>query len=429
MAQRSKFPPVFWIANTIEVLERFAYYGIYFGFGIYMTSLGYSRDQLGIVQSLFLLLSYAMPIVSGTFADRYGFKKVLIVSYLAYLPAILLLLFTKSFSGIALTMLFIGFAAGIFKPLIAGTVRLTTDGTNKTVGFGIFYLMVNIGGSLGPIVAGYLRAISWNHAFVASAIAIGFMMLITVLFYKEPPREPSGETLGQKLREIGVVLSDAKFATFLILLGFFFWLPFWAFFNLCALYVDSNVDTASLYDSIAALVGPSVAGLFSHVGDDGKRRVLGETISHTGWIIMLFQLPVSWMFERFRAMPSFMFGLVVAAAGLAILGLAATGPATFVFLGILLFAVGEMITSPRIQEYITWIAPKEKAGLYMGSNFLGTMIGGFTSGFTYTSLYGRFNDAGNPQMIWYVMAGHTLLAVVVFWAFVKIAGEFKEQEA
>jgi proton-dependent oligopeptide transporter, POT family len=64
----------------------------------------------------------------------------------------------------------------------------------------------------------------------------------------------------------------------------------------------------------------------------------------------------------------------------------------FVFLGIFLFAIGEMITSPRIQEYITWIAPKEKAGLYMGSNFLATGIGGFTSGITYTSLYGYFSD-------------------------------------
>jgi len=81
------------------VLERFAYYGIYFGFGIYMTQLGYSRDQLGIIQSIFLLFSYAIPVVSGTFADRFGFKKVLIVSYLAYLPSILLLMLTKSFSG------------------------------------------------------------------------------------------------------------------------------------------------------------------------------------------------------------------------------------------------------------------------------------------------------------------------------------------
>ncbi len=434
MSQRTPFPRVFWVANLIEVLERFSYYGIYFGFGIYMTSLGYSRDQLGIVQSVFLLLSYCVPVVSGTFADRYGFKKVLIVSYLAYLPSILLLILTKSFSGIALTMLSIGVAAGIFKPLIAGTVRVTSDGTNKTLGFGIFYMMVNIGGSLGPIVAGYLRAISWNLAFMASAASIGAMMLITILFYKEPPREATGETLGQKLREIGTVLSDLKFSLFLVLLGLFFWLPFWAFFNLCALYVDSNLDTAALYRALDAglgwlpFVGPWLVSVLSHE-QDGVRRVLGESISHTGWMIMVLQLPVSWIFERRRAMPSFMLGLAVAAVGLVILGLAAAGAASLVFLGILLFAIGEMITSPRIQEYITWIAPKEKAGLYMGSNFLAVAIGGFTSGFFYTSGYGRFDAAGHAEYIWYVMAAHMALGIAVFWAFVRFAGEFKEQEA
>src|SRR6185503_6686671 len=228
--RRSSFPRVFWVANIIEVLERFAYYGIYFGFGIYMTHLGFKREQLGIVQSLFLLLSYSIPLISGTFADRFGFKKVLIISYVAYLPSILLLMFTKSFSGIVLTMLSIGLAAGIFKPLIAGTVRVTTDATNKTLGFGIFYAMVNIGGSFGPIVAGRLRAISWNYAFAAAAVSIVLMLIVTILFYKEPPREQTGETLGQRLRGIGVALSDAKFSTFLVLLGFFFWLPFWAFF-------------------------------------------------------------------------------------------------------------------------------------------------------------------------------------------------------
>jgi proton-dependent oligopeptide transporter, POT family len=88
-----------------------------------------------------------------------------------------------------------------------------------------------------------------------------------------------------------------------------------------------------------------------------------------------------------------------------------------------------MITSPRIQEYITWLAPKEKAGLYMGANYLATMIGGFASGFTYTILYGHLNQTGHPEYVWYIMAAHTLLAVVVFWAFVRIAGEFREQEA
>lgn len=163
MAKRTPFPRVFWIANSVEIFERFAYYGIYIGFGIYMEYLGYTKAQLGIVQSLFLLVSYVVPVISGTFADRFGFKKVLIVSYLAYLPSILLLLLTKSFSGIALTMLSIGLAAGIFKPLISGTVRAVTDKTNKTnktLGFGIFYQMVNVGASFGPLIAGKLRAIS-----------------------------------------------------------------------------------------------------------------------------------------------------------------------------------------------------------------------------------------------------------------------------
>ena len=426
---RTAFPPVFWVANVIEVLERFSYYGIYFGFGIYMTKLGYSRDQLGVVQSLFLLLSYSMPIISGTFADRYGFKKVLIASYFAYLPAILLLMVTKSFSGIALTMLSIGFAAGVFKPLIAGTVRVTTDTTNKTLGFGIFYAMVNIGGSFGPVVAGRLRAISWDLAFEVAAASIGVMMLITIFFYKEPPREPSTETLGQRFQGIVSTLADAKFTVFLILLGVFFWLPFWSFFNLCALYVDTNVDTARCYQDLKAVLGVTVADFLSAPDKEGVRRIMGETISHTGYIIMVFQLAVSGIFGRFRALPSFMFGLVVAAAGLAVLGLARGAGAGMVVLGIFLFAVGEMITSPRVQEYITWIAPKEKAGLYMGSNFLATMIGGSTSGLIYTTLYGSLSKAGHPEQVWYVMAGHLLLGVLAFWCFVRVAGEFQEQKA
>ncbi|HEU4383263.1 MAG TPA: MFS transporter [Anaeromyxobacteraceae bacterium] len=426
---RTPFPRVFWVANLVEVLERFAYYGIYVGFGIYMESLGYSRGQLGIVQSVFLFLSYVTPVVSGTFADRFGFKKVLIVSYLAYLPSILLLILTRSFSGIALTMLSIGLAAGIFKPLISGTVRAVTDKTNKTLGFGIFYAMVNVGGSFGPLVAGRLRAISWDWAFAANAAAVVVMLLITVFFYEEPPRQIEGVTLGQKVREIGVALSDLKFAAFLVILGLFFWLPFWAFFNLCAVYVDRNLDTARLYLSLRDVLGETAAGFVSQ-SRDGTPRLLGEAISHTGYIIMILQVAVSRFFEKRAAIPSFMLGLAVAAAGFAVIGQARVGDPALVFLGIFLFASGEMIASPRIQEYITWIAPKEKAGLYMGSNFLATGIGGALSGVVYTSgLYGWLRDLGRPEVVWYVMAAHLALGVAVIAAFVKVAGEFKEQEA
>lgn len=426
MAERTPFPKVFWVANSVEVLERFAYYGIYLGFGIYMEYLGYTKAQLGIVQTIFLFVSYMIPVISGTFADRFGFKKVLIVSYLAYLPSILLLIATKSFSGIALTMLSIGLAAGIFKPLVSGTVRAVTDKTNKTLGFGVFYAMVNVGASFGPLVMGKLRAISWNYAFLAAAITIGFMLLITILFYKEPKREIEGATLSNKFKDMAVALSDVKFAMFLLVLGVFFWIPFWAFFNLLAMYVDRNLDTARLYLNVQSVFGSGVANIISH-DVEGVRRLLGESISHTGYIIMILQVFISRILEKFRAIPSFSFGMFMAAVGLVFLGFANISAPAWVFLGILLFAIGEMISSPRIQEYITWIAPKEKAGLYMGTNFLAIGLGAF-SGIIYTPLYGYFRDMNHPEYVWYVVAGHLILGMIVMYIFTKKGGEFQEME-
>lgn len=426
MAERTPFPRVFWVANLIEILERFSYYGIYFGFGVYMTSLGYSRDQLGVVQTIFLLLSYTVPVISGTFADKYGFKKVFLVSYLAYLPSILLLILTKSFSGIALTMLSIGLAAGIFKPLVSATVRATTDRTNATLGFGIFYAMVNTGGTIGPVVAGRLRAISWDYAFYSAAAAIVVMFFITVFFYKEPPREIEGKTIGQKLREIGETLANVKFSVYLLLLGLFFWIPFWAFFNLCPLYTDSNLDTAKLYEVIRGVFGTGFANFLSQE-KNGVHHILGETISTTGYIIMILQVFIARIFEKFKPIPSFLFGLFVMATGFVVIGLAHVSAVALLFAGVTLFAIGEMISSPRIQEYITWIAPKEKAGLYMGSNFLAVGIGSF-SGLIYTPLYGRFSDAGHPEYVWYVLAGHLLVGIVALLIFQRVAGGFVQQE-
>ncbi|MCK5407193.1 MAG: MFS transporter, partial [Candidatus Krumholzibacteria bacterium] len=141
-----------------------------------------------------------------------------------------------------------------------------------------------------------------------------------------------------------------------------------------------------------------------------------------------FQVFISRIFEKFPALPSFLFGLFIAAIGFVVMGIANISSPAFIFLGIFLFAVGEMISSPRIQEYITWIAPKEKAGLYMGANFLAVAVGAF-SGVIYTPLSGYFVNQGHSEYVWYVLAAHLLVAIVVMSVFKKVAGEFTEQEA
>ncbi len=254
------------------------------------------------------------------------------------------------------------------------------------------------------------------------------MLLITIFFYKEPPRETEGITLGRKFKDLYVALSDIKFLIFLILLGFAFWLPFWSFFNLAAIYVDRNLDTAILYMNVRSVLGTGVANFLSQATEDGGRKLLGETISHTGYIIMILQIFVSRVAERFKALPTFAFGLFVSAAGFMVMGFAKLSAPALVFLGIALFALGEMISSPRIQEYITWIAPKEKAGLYMGSNFLAVAVGATLSGVTYTSLYGYVRSLGHPEVVWYALAANMLLGIVALYIFSRVAGEFIELE-
>ena len=127
-------------------------------------------------------------------------------------------------------------------------------------------------------------------------------------------------------------------------------------------------------------------------------------------------------------MPVCMFGLLLISIGFAVIGFANISAPAIIFLGIMIFAVGEMASSPRIQEYITWIAPKEKAGMYTGMIFLSVMIGAALSGVTYTSLYGYFETMGHPEYVWYVLAAHTIIGILVLMAFTRIAGELQERE-
>jgi POT family proton-dependent oligopeptide transporter len=423
MKKRSSFPSVFWVANTLEVVERYAYYGFYFGFGIYLTSLGFSKSDLGLLQFVLLLFTYGLTIFTGFLGDRFGFKKVLLVSYLLYFPPFILLVYVKSLLGITFILVLLSTAAALFKPLPAGTVRLSTDKTNKTIGFGIFYAMVNVGGTLGPLIMGALRVIKWEYAFMAGAAGIVLMALITLIFYREPERERPKESFGRHVKQAFSVLADLKFSFFLLLMGVMFWIPFWAFYNILALYVDSNLDTVKLYQDLHALFGGAV-NLVSHEVE-GKRRIAGESIAHTGYIILIMQIFVSRISERFKALPSIIFGLIVTAAGMAVLGLAFVVEPSFLFLGIFIFALGEMISSPRFDEYITYLAPKEKAGMYMGLVTASVAIGAF-SGFIYTPLYGYFEAMGRPDAVWYVLAGHLAVGMLILSIYVKLTGGFKE---
>jgi len=433
MSSRSKFNQTFWIGNLIEVLERFAYYGLYMGFSIYATStlseggLGLTKLQLGNLQTIFLLLSYTVPLISGILADREGFKKMLIISYLIYLPGFILLAFTQNFIFVTLIMCLIAVAAGVFKPLIAGTVRLTTDDKTRTLGFGIFYLMVNVGAFFGPMTAGALRTKSWNYAFIASAIAVVAMIIVTFLWYKDPidvkKAKQNKKPLTSSIKEILPLLADPKILVFIIIFGIFIEIPFWSFFNLVTLFVDEYVKTHILYDQFLAFFsligmeefGKWFLGIFSTVETiNGQQvhRIAGETLGHTALYIIIFQMLVTRTTEKMRSIPTVALGIILMVVGCVGLFLSTGDFPLMVFIGIAVFAIGEMACMPRFEQYLISLLPPEKTGLGGGLLRIPVAVGAF-SGVTITPLFGFFEKNNRPEHIWLVL-GWILVAGYFF---------------
>jgi MFS family permease len=411
--KRTPFPKLFWTGNIIEVLERLAYYGLYMGFQVYATTalaaggLEWSKGRLGLVQTIFLIFSYGVPLISGILADRYGFKRMLLVSYLLYLPGFLFLIVTRQYLLVILVMSLIGIAAGVFKPLIAGTVRLTTDQSSRTLGFGIFYQMVNVGAFFGPLLAGALRTISWNYAFIMSASAVVLMIFTTVLFYRNPI-EPSSQRedhppLTQHIKEIWPYLKNPKILVFILVFGVFIEVPFWAFFNVIAMFADTFVAMDKLYVAFSSVFGETVVGWISTTGPDGVKRIAGETMSHTALWIIIFQLMVTRTTERMRSVPTVALGIFIMVLGCAGLYMSAGPWPGLLFVGSLLFAIGEMACMPRFEQYLIGLLPPEKTGLGGGLLRIPVVIGAF-SGVLLTPVYGAFEAAGTPQSIWLVVA-------------------------
>jgi len=229
MSKLKEFPRTFWVANTMEIFERMAWYGFFAVSSLYITGavseggLGFSDEDRGILQGVVTFFLYLFPVVSGALADRYGFKKMLLAAFLVLTPAYYLLGQFKTFPTFFLAFMLVALGAGMFKPVIIGTVTKTTNEKTSSIGFGIFYMMVNIGGFIGPIIAGIVRGWDWNYVFIASACWVSVNILLVTFFYKEPTSE-SGSTnprsLKQVMKDMVEVLGNGRF--FLMVFGLLF---------------------------------------------------------------------------------------------------------------------------------------------------------------------------------------------------------------
>jgi len=121
------YPRTFWVANTIELVERWAWYGFFMLFANYLTKstdlggLGFTQSEKGWIMGIGTGILYFLPVITGSIADKYGYKKVLILAFLIYTSAFAVFPLFDSFAGVFAAYLYLAFGAALFKPIISAT--------------------------------------------------------------------------------------------------------------------------------------------------------------------------------------------------------------------------------------------------------------------------------------------------------------------
>ncbi|MDH6312629.1 POT family proton-dependent oligopeptide transporter [Parabacteroides sp. PFB2-10] len=395
MGRLNTFPRTFWVANTLELFERWAWYGFFMLFANYLTGssdlggLEFSQSQKGLIMGVGTGILYFLPVLTGAIADRYGYKKVLALAFVIYASAFILFPQFSSFGAVFGMYIYLAVGAALFKPVISATIAKTTNEKNSSIGFGIFYMMVNIGAFIGPLITLLFKGDSQYIFYISAGIIL--LNLVLLVFYNEPPRnevntkESIWQTFGTIFRNMGSIFKDVKFLVFLLIVAGFWTMYNQLFFTL-PVFISQWVDTSVLYNFFDTYI-PFVSANYS----PAPGVLDAEFITNMdAMFIIMFQLVVSTIVMRMKPLKSMMSGFLVCAIGMALTLVSQN--VLFTIVAILIFGLGEMAGSPKITEYIGRIAPPDKKALYMGYSFIPVFIGNILAGFISGNVYQAMSD-------------------------------------
>lgn len=398
----------FWMVNIMEMFERLAYYGVRVIIPIYIAQadeingLHFTQIDKGIIFFWWAIFQSITPMFSGGFADRYGFKKTIFISIIIKIIGYVMMATQTEFWPFMIGCCVLALGTGIFKPGVQGTMCQSLNTRNSSVGWGTFYMLVNIGGFLGPPLAHYLYGISWPAVFYgcAAIVSLNFLMLLT---YKEV--SAGGEQRGgamQVLIETTKNLLNPRLAVFILIMSGF-WLMFMQLFDMLPNFIVDWVDSSAL---VADLGLPD--WMLRSNSLRGPQLTQEWLINSNPGLIILSVVLVSWMVARMRRVISIFFGITVASVGLVLAGFTTSG--YLCLMGILVFSVGEMMSSPKMNDYLGVIAPDGQKGLYMGYANIPQGIGWAVGSLFAGSVYDRMGDKANLAMR-YLAENHSITDV------------------
>ncbi len=381
------FSSTFWIANSLELFERLAYYGAKAVLTVFLATKVGLEKEAGFLAGLFNAVLYSLPIVAGVFVDKYGFKRTLMACFAIFCVGYFLIgLAGMKYGQVVVevigkrnyvigVLLLTAVGGSLIKPCIVGTVAKTSKPGAQALGFSIYYTLVNLGGAIGPIIAFYVRQdLGIEFVLVMSSITSFLLFFGAWLFFKEPDGEVGEKkTFAKVFSDMVLVFANIKFMSFLLIFSGF-WMMFWQVFYTLPFYATNVLH----YEAFEFL----------------------ETVD--AWTIIIITIPVTAFVSKWKPVVAIIIGFTIASASWIVIG--AGGTILFTVIGIMLFALGEATQAPRFYEYVSSLAPKGQVGTFMGFAFLPVAIGSFTAGILSDWLRSSYLDT-DPAMMWYTLSG------------------------
>ena len=401
---RTGFERPFWVANISEIFERLSYYAVFAALARYLhEALQFPSEQATSLSGIFGGAVWVMAIFGGALADRIGFRRALSLAYFILSCSYFLVgSIAEPWLGPVRNVVPLGLMVGVIlflpalgvalvKPSVVGTTARASKENVRSIGYSIYYTLVNIGSFLGPFLAGWVHAhMRVENVFRLAALSVFLMFIGVLIFFREPRQEQMHQTvsLGQVARNLVTVLGNGRFVLFLLIFSGY-WIVFWQQYLILPIYIHDYID-------------PSVK---------------------TEWVLITDPLIVITMTVAINALtrkiPSFravVLGTLITALGWVVIGLHQSVWAAVVTLAIV--ALGEIIQSPRYYEYISRLAPPGQQGTYMGFAFLPIGIGSLIGGKFGGMLIHHFAEVQHqPERIWWAVAGVGVFTAVLLWIY------------
>jgi proton-dependent oligopeptide transporter, POT family len=445
---RTGFERPFWVANITEIFERLSYYGAFASLALYLQEkLNFSTEQTGTLTGIFGGMVWFLAIFGGAAADRLGFRRALSIAYLI-LAVSYFLIGSIGASWLAPVRnavplgLFVGFililpalGVSLVKPCVVGTTARASKENVRSIGYSIYYTMVNIGGALGPYFASWAhRNLGVENVYRVAALSVFAMFFVVLFFFREPRKagDAPPPSIATVARNFCVVLGNYRLALpvlgIALLLRIALWVfptfgvPWWIWV-LLLFFVLAGISRFMwflvLFTGYWIVFWQQYISLPGYIHGYINANADVEIILVTdGLTVICLTLAVNYLTRKIPAFPAVILGTVITSLSWLILAFRPTVWGAIISLFVL--ALGEIIQAPRYYEYISRLAPAGQQGTYMGFAFLPIGIGSLIGGWFGGTLVRRFGEvAHRPALIWWSVAGVGLVTAALLWIYDK----------